>query len=334
MVIRLKGVEPEKLNFQDPQIVKPSFSASQENNHEALLSTTIAISRYPSQRKTRPPVTPDSYETKDPSIGDSSARCRPIDRPHKEIQASNHVRLMYKTSLDPWCRRRNRSWDLPNVARPTADPPMNHETRPWFDGCEFICDEEMKNKAFCGIGLKITLVLWDPRGLAPEFGIYWNFPTLQRRWISNIWNRQYLRYTFLSIIEDIIQALSLRISFKLHSFTLNLPSDWVHTLVYFAIQMNWYVPALKNVSVYIVKVIRWLWKYYNVWSTLKMRVLAITTIFTILSAIFVSIRLWTRFKLVRSPGLDDLFIFAALVCSGLLNRYLYSRRCGYANMNQ
>lgn len=45
---------------------------------------------------------------------------------------------------------------------------MNHETRPWFDGCEFICDEEMKNEAFCRIGLKITLGLWDPRGLAPR----------------------------------------------------------------------------------------------------------------------------------------------------------------------
>ncbi|KAJ5652021.1 hypothetical protein N7507_009447 [Penicillium longicatenatum] len=46
-----------------------------------------------------------------------------------------------------------------------------------------------------------------------------------------------------------------------------------------------------------------------------MRVFVISTIFTILAALVVSIRLWTRFKLVRSPGLDDLFIFAALLCS-------------------
>ncbi|KAJ5549218.1 hypothetical protein N7513_006452 [Penicillium frequentans] len=57
-----------------------------------------------------------------------------------------------------------------------------------------------------------------------------------------------------------------------------------------------------------------------------MRVLAITTSFTILSTLFVSIRLWTRFKLVRSPGLDDLFIFAALLCSFAFYGFMLAER--------
>ncbi|KAJ5909697.1 hypothetical protein N7504_004340 [Penicillium tannophilum] len=57
-----------------------------------------------------------------------------------------------------------------------------------------------------------------------------------------------------------------------------------------------------------------------------MRVFAITTIFTILAALFVSIRLWTRFKLVRSPGLDDLFIFAALLCSFAFYGFMLAER--------
>ncbi|KAJ5623281.1 hypothetical protein N7490_011886 [Penicillium lividum] len=48
---------------------------------------------------------------------------------------------------------------------------------------------------------------------------------------------------------------------------------------------------------------------------MAMRIFIISTIFTILSTLFVLIRLWTRFKLVRSPGKDDIFIVAALLSS-------------------
>ncbi|GLI76887.1 hypothetical protein PoHVEF18_005165 [Penicillium ochrochloron] len=46
-----------------------------------------------------------------------------------------------------------------------------------------------------------------------------------------------------------------------------------------------------------------------------MRVLAITTTFTILASVTVAIRLWTRFRIVKSPGYDDLLIVSALICS-------------------
>jgi hypothetical protein len=46
-----------------------------------------------------------------------------------------------------------------------------------------------------------------------------------------------------------------------------------------------------------------------------MRVLAITTTFTVLASVFVAIRLWTRFRIVKSPGYDDLLIIFALICS-------------------
>lgn len=45
-----------------------------------------------------------------------------------------------------------------------------------------------------------------------------------------------------------------------------------------------------------------------------MRAVIISTIFTGLSILFVGLRLWTRIKLVNSPGKDDILIFAALVC--------------------
>lgn len=45
-----------------------------------------------------------------------------------------------------------------------------------------------------------------------------------------------------------------------------------------------------------------------------MRPVVISTIFTALATVFVAIRLWTRFKLVNSPGRDDVLIFCALVC--------------------
>jgi hypothetical protein len=44
-----------------------------------------------------------------------------------------------------------------------------------------------------------------------------------------------------------------------------------------------------------------------------MYVLIVSTIFTVLSTICVVLRLWTRFWLIRAPGLDDLFITGALV---------------------
>lgn len=44
-----------------------------------------------------------------------------------------------------------------------------------------------------------------------------------------------------------------------------------------------------------------------------MKVLVITTVFTCLAAFFVAIRLWTRLRLVKKPGLDDLLIVLALV---------------------
>ncbi|KAJ5111305.1 hypothetical protein N7532_001840 [Penicillium argentinense] len=46
-----------------------------------------------------------------------------------------------------------------------------------------------------------------------------------------------------------------------------------------------------------------------------MRVLIITTIFTVLAALFVAIRLFTRVKLVKNPGYDDLLILGALLSS-------------------
>lgn len=46
-----------------------------------------------------------------------------------------------------------------------------------------------------------------------------------------------------------------------------------------------------------------------------MRVLIITTIFTVLAILFVAIRLFTRVKLVKKPGYDDLLIVAALLSS-------------------
>lgn len=44
-----------------------------------------------------------------------------------------------------------------------------------------------------------------------------------------------------------------------------------------------------------------------------MKVLVVTTVFTCLSALAVGLRLWTRFKIIKSPGLDDFFISLALV---------------------
>lgn len=44
-----------------------------------------------------------------------------------------------------------------------------------------------------------------------------------------------------------------------------------------------------------------------------MKVLVITTVFNCLAALFVAIRVWTRLRLVKNPGYDDLLISLALV---------------------
>lgn len=44
-----------------------------------------------------------------------------------------------------------------------------------------------------------------------------------------------------------------------------------------------------------------------------MRILGIITPFTVLACLFVALRLWTRYMLVKSPGYDDLLILCALV---------------------
>jgi hypothetical protein len=53
-----------------------------------------------------------------------------------------------------------------------------------------------------------------------------------------------------------------------------------------------------------------------------MRVRVITTIFTVLSALFVAFRLFTRVKLVKKWGYDDLLIIAAWVCSATFYAFI------------
>ncbi|CEJ57260.1 hypothetical protein PMG11_05960 [Penicillium brasilianum] len=57
-----------------------------------------------------------------------------------------------------------------------------------------------------------------------------------------------------------------------------------------------------------------------------MRVLEITTAFTVLAAVFVAVRLWTRCRLVKSPGYDDLLIVFALICSILFYAFILVER--------
>jgi hypothetical protein len=57
-----------------------------------------------------------------------------------------------------------------------------------------------------------------------------------------------------------------------------------------------------------------------------MRVLAITTTFTVLASVFVAIRLWTRFRIVKSPGYDDLLIVFALLCSNTFYAFILVER--------
>ncbi|KAJ5289104.1 hypothetical protein N7478_002134 [Penicillium angulare] len=57
-----------------------------------------------------------------------------------------------------------------------------------------------------------------------------------------------------------------------------------------------------------------------------MRAVVISTIFTILATLFVALRIWTRFKLVHSPGKDDLLICCALLSSLLFYAFLLVER--------
>ncbi|KAJ5296753.1 WD40-repeat-containing domain protein [Penicillium atrosanguineum] len=49
-----------------------------------------------------------------------------------------------------------------------------------------------------------------------------------------------------------------------------------------------------------------------------MQVLPVTTALTILAILLVAIRLWTRIRLIKSPGYDDLLVTLALVCLPLI----------------
>ncbi|OQE29869.1 hypothetical protein PENSTE_c002G07906 [Penicillium steckii] len=57
-----------------------------------------------------------------------------------------------------------------------------------------------------------------------------------------------------------------------------------------------------------------------------MRVLVITTIFTILAGLFVATRLFTRLHLVKRWGYDDLIIVAAFLCSALFYTFTLVER--------
>ncbi|CAI7677917.1 unnamed protein product [Penicillium pancosmium] len=57
-----------------------------------------------------------------------------------------------------------------------------------------------------------------------------------------------------------------------------------------------------------------------------MRVRVITTIFTVLSALFVAFRLFTRVKLVKKWGYDDLLIIAAWICSAIFYAFIIVER--------
>lgn len=49
----------------------------------------------------------------------------------------------------------------------------------------------------------------------------------------------------------------------------------------------------------------------------------LTSVFTGLAALSVLLRLYTRFYLVKAPGLDDLIILVALVCTSIC--YVYHK---------
>lgn len=51
------------------------------------------------------------------------------------------------------------------------------------------------------------------------------------------------------------------------------------------------------------------------------QLLVVTIIFGVLAVIFVSARLWSRIKVQKNAGLDDLFITLALVRNQQINMY-------------
>jgi hypothetical protein len=53
-----------------------------------------------------------------------------------------------------------------------------------------------------------------------------------------------------------------------------------------------------------------------------MYVVVITTTFTALAALATGLRLYTRFFLVKAPGLDDAMISAALVCTCIFTAFV------------
>jgi hypothetical protein len=68
------------------------------------------------------------------------------------------------------------------------------------------------------------------------------------------------------------------------------------------------------------------WQQDSIFIYLNMRAVVISTIFTVLVTLIVAIRLWTRFKLVHSPGKDDFLIFCALISSILFWAFLLVER--------
>jgi hypothetical protein len=57
-----------------------------------------------------------------------------------------------------------------------------------------------------------------------------------------------------------------------------------------------------------------------------MYVVIVTSAFTGLAALTVAFRLYTRFYVVKAPGLDDLIIIGALVCISIYYVYHYNIR--------
>ncbi|KAF7714837.1 Uncharacterized protein PECH_000034 [Penicillium ucsense] len=54
-----------------------------------------------------------------------------------------------------------------------------------------------------------------------------------------------------------------------------------------------------------------------------MRIALIVSIFLVLAIIFVTARLWTRFRIVKAPGYDDLMIILALICAIALSAMVF-----------
>lgn len=58
-------------------------------------------------------------------------------------------------------------------------------------------------------------------------------------------------------------------------------------------------------------------KFVDCFLADRMYVVIVTSVFTGLALYVVALRLYTRFYLVKAPGLDDLIIFCALVCTSI-----------------